>query len=147
MKTKPLAVGAEPAPIIGQHKRRSAPIATTRHRSGSRFSILNAFLDATMRDLRRPDLAVWLVLFRDSKPNGLARTGQADISRRAGCGERTVRRALRRLEAKGLLRVFRRGGLRRGPSVYRVMPLQHFPTRPGPVNVTTIPDTIRSPQK
>ena len=63
------------------------------------------------------------MLFRGTKPDGIARTGQVDIARRAGINERTVRRAIRRLEKRGLLVVVRRGGLSKGPSAYRVRPL------------------------
>jgi hypothetical protein len=68
----------------------------------------------------RAELAVWMVLWRDTKPNGLAQTGQADIARRAGVSDRAVRDALRGLALKGLLRVVRRGRIGRGASVYRV---------------------------
>ena len=94
-----------------------------RRRTGDRFAVLNNFVDFTMGRLRRSDIAVWLVLYRDVKKDGVARTGQTDIARRAGVSERTVRRTIRRLEARGLLVVVRRGGLSKGPSAYRVRPI------------------------
>jgi DNA-binding MarR family transcriptional regulator len=84
---------------------------------------VNAFIDATMADLTPAERGVWFVLWRDTKPNGLAATSQASIARRAGVTDRAVRKALRRLEGRGLVRVIHRGSLRRGPSSYRVFPL------------------------
>ncbi len=51
--------------------------------------------------------------------DGIARTSQADIARRGGSVARTVRNAIKGLERRGLLKVVHRGGLNRGPSVYR----------------------------
>ena len=54
--------------------------------------------------------------------DGVARTGQADIARRAGIDARTVRRALDALTAMGMVTTVRRGKLNAGPSAYRVRP-------------------------
>jgi DNA-binding transcriptional ArsR family regulator len=90
---------------------------------GARFAVLNAFADCSLADLTGAEVKVWLILFRDVKAaTGTARTGQADIARRAGLEPRTVRRALASLEAKGMVHVVRRGRLNEGPSVYRVHP-------------------------
>ena len=88
--------------------------------AAGRFGEVNAFADATLRALSRAEIAVWLVLWRDTRPNGLARTGQEDIARRAGCDARTVRRAIGQLAARRLLTVVRTGRIGTGPSVYRV---------------------------
>jgi hypothetical protein len=88
-----------------------------------RFQCINAFLDVTMAGLPPAERAVWLLLWRDTKPDGLARTSQSDLARRAGCNPRTVRRAIVALQLAGLLSVVRQGGLNRGLSVYRVHPL------------------------
>lgn len=85
-----------------------------------RFGEVDAFVDMTMRGLSRAELAVWMVLWRDIKPAGTAKTSQEDMARRAGCDVRTVRRAVDRLEALGLLRLVRKGRIGAGPSVYRV---------------------------
>ena len=91
-------------------------------RSG-RFAVLNAFTDCALADLTGTETKVWLILFRDAKAaTGTARTGQADIARRAGLEPLTVRRALASLESKGLVRVVLRGRLNAGPSIYRVHP-------------------------
>jgi hypothetical protein len=125
-----LRVGEEPPPLhqskATEPTRPKAPLAGKpkgKPSSQGRFGCINAFLDATMAGLGRAELAVWLLLWRDTKPDGLARTSQGDLARRAGCNPRTVRRALKALECAGLLSVVSRGGLNRGVSVYRVHPL------------------------
>lgn len=95
------------------HARRS------RRRSG-RFAVLNGFVDGVMGTLPRAAALVWVCLWRDTKPDGLARTAVTDMARRVGGDRRTVLRALRLLGKRGLLDVVRRGGLGRGPSTYRV---------------------------
>jgi hypothetical protein len=96
--------------------------------TGDRFKVLNAFIDFTLRTLRRNESAAWLVLYRDTK-NGTARTSIADIARRSGTSPRTALRAVAELERRGLLRIVHRGGLRRGVSIYRVLPLEPQPPR------------------
>jgi len=121
-------VGEEPPPLEGpepapskngqqrpQDRRRGKPKGKT----SERFAVLNAFTDFALADLSRAEVAVWLVLYRDTR-DGTARTSYDDLARRAGINRRNVGRALRRLEARGLLTVVRRGGLRRGASRYRV---------------------------
>lgn len=87
---------------------------------GGRFGVLNEFVDVSMRGLSGSAVAVWLVLYRDTKPTGTVRTGQTDIARRAGLTPRGVRKGLAELVAAGLVEVMRRGRLGTGPSVYRV---------------------------
>jgi hypothetical protein len=91
-------------------------------KAGERFAVLNAFVDFALADLSRSAVAVWLVLYRDTR-DGTARTSYDDIARRAGCSRRNVSRAVRRLERLGLVKVVHRGGLRHGVSRYRVRPL------------------------
>ena len=93
----------------------------------NRFAVLNAFADFTLRTLDRTGVAVWLLLWRDTKADGLAKTSQADLARRGGISDRTARRAIDRLQRAGLLSVVHRGGLRRGVSTYRVHPLTREP--------------------
>ena len=51
--------------------------------------MLNAFADFALADLTGAEAKVWLILFRDTKAaTGTARTGQADIARRAGLSSR-----------------------------------------------------------
>jgi len=103
--------------------KRTAKTTATRNR----FAALNAFADFTVRTLDRAAMAVWLLLWRDTKADGLAKTSQADLARRAGISDRTARRAIERLRRAGLLTVVHRGGLRRGISSYRVHPLTREP--------------------
>ena len=117
-------VGDEPRPL-------RSPAPSTKKSRGTvttgRFAVLNAFLDFTLRDLDRAAAFVWLLLYRDTKPDGVARTSQADLARRAGVDVRTVRRATRTLVGRGLLTVVHRGSLRSGLSTYRVHPLDRPP--------------------
>lgn len=127
-----IPVGGEPPPLEGP---KSAPSGDGWHRqqskngksakgktAGERFRVLNTFVDFSLAGLSRAEIAVWLVLYRDTR-EGTARTSYDDIARRAGCDRRNVGRAVRRLEQVGLLKVVHRGGLRRGVSRYRVRPL------------------------
>jgi hypothetical protein len=95
---------------------------TTKRASQLRFEVLNAFVDSGMADLSRSELALWLVLFRDTKQNGTARASLGDIARRAGIDRQTASRAIGKLTGRKMLQVPRRGGLNQGPSEYRVFP-------------------------
>ena len=95
----------------------SKPANTPR---SARWSQLNGFVDVTLRDLTPAEVRVWLVLFRDTKPDGTARTGQADIARRAGLSVRMVKKAVKKLTDRGLLKVLLRGRINVGPSTYKV---------------------------
>ncbi len=117
--------GAPPTPRDRSERNGENPSAGRRSKQSlpkpeSRFAVLNSFVDCEMHKLTRAEVAVWFVLYRDTKPDGTARTGQTDLARRAGCDARTVRRALTLLEARGLVEVIRRGRLGAGPSRYRV---------------------------
>jgi hypothetical protein len=94
-----------------------------RRQTGDRFRTLNTFLDASMAVLTPAERDAWLLLWRDTKPDGTARTSQADLARRAGKSDRAIRAALRALQSKGLLTVVWQGGFRKGMTIYRVHPL------------------------
>jgi hypothetical protein len=135
-----LRVGEEPPPVepagrVGEEPRhrKSAGTAGARQQPGAappkgrqrnRFQVFNDFADHTLAGLSRAEIAVWALLWRDTRPDGLARTAQTDLARRAGVNPRTVKRALRTLERAGLVTVVHRGSLFRGPSTYRVSPLR-----------------------
>jgi DNA-binding MarR family transcriptional regulator len=123
MSVRPLRVGEELPPLGDgpERPRRQAPRCSAKEQSSGRFQMLNAFVDGTMADLTRAELAVWLVLFRDTR-NGVAAISQENIARRSGCNRRTVNRALRRLEQLGLVKLVYRGGLNGTVSRYRVRP-------------------------
>jgi predicted transcriptional regulator len=122
-----IAVGDEPPPMepslpapssrSDQGMAKQPP--TAKHNSGERFAVLNQFVDFTLATLSRAELAVWLVLYRDTR-DGTATTSYDDLARRVGCNRRNVGRALKRLIALGLVRVEHQGGLGRGASRYRV---------------------------
>jgi hypothetical protein len=102
-----------------------APVAKPKGRTrGERFAQLNAFADLGLAGLTGAEVKVWLILFRDTRAaTGTARTGQADIARRAGVSVRSVKLALRSLMAKGMVRLVHRGRLNVGPSIYAVRPV------------------------
>jgi DNA-binding transcriptional ArsR family regulator len=87
--------------------------------TGDRFRTLNAFVDATMRELTPSEKIVWFVLFREVR-NGVANVAQDDIAARSGLTQPTVSLAIQRLVGRGLVRVVRQGGFRSGPSTYVV---------------------------
>ena len=129
MTPRIIAVGEEPPPMDGpapsNHPHRGKPKGRpggAKAKAGERFAVFNAFVDFALADLPRAEIAVWLVLFRDTR-DGTARTSYDDLARRAGCNRRNVGRAARRLERLGLLKVVHRGGLRRGVSRYRACAL------------------------
>lgn len=98
------------------------PTPKKRRTRSERFADLNAFVDMGMKDLTGAETKVWLILFRDTKRTGSARTSQSDIARRAGLKPRMVRYALSSLERMGMVQVVLRGRLNAGPSIYRVYP-------------------------
>jgi hypothetical protein len=121
MSARPLRVGEEPPPLRDrpERPRRRPPRPPAKEQATGRFQVLNAFVDGTMAGLKRSELAVWLVLFRDAR-DGIACTAQEDIARRAGCARRNVNRALDRLQRLPLVEMVYRGGPDRGVSRYRV---------------------------
>jgi hypothetical protein len=118
-------VGQEPPPMYSTDEVESkyCKPGKAKGKSKGRFGVLNAFVDYSLADLDHPSRSVWLVLFRDTRPDGLARTAQGDIARRIGMSVSTVKRAIHRLETLGLVTVKNRGGLGGRLSVYRVHPL------------------------
>lgn len=87
--------------------------------NGSRWAVLNEFIDLRMADLPRAEVSVWMVLFRDNR-GGVSSSGTTDIARRAGLSVRHTHRAIQSLIDRGLLRRLYRGGLGRGVSKYIV---------------------------
>jgi len=118
-----IEVGHEPPPMLtpDEEQRKSVKQSKPRKAKG-RFNDINTFADFTLATLDRAEIAIWLLLWRDTK-DGTARTSQMDLARRAGTSDRNVRRVIISLQGKGLLTVAYRGGLNRGLSVYRVHPL------------------------
>lgn len=81
---------------------------------------INPFLDEVQRTMKPSTALVWINLWRDVKPGGLARAGATDLARRIGVGVSTVKRGLRVLRDCGLVEVVHQGGIGRGVSTYRL---------------------------
>jgi DNA-binding MarR family transcriptional regulator len=94
--------------------------APTKKPKANRWQQFNGFVDLTMQTLTPAEVRVWLVLFRDVKATGQAKTGQTDLARRTGLSVRMVRYALTSLVKKDLVKVVRQGRLGQGASVYKV---------------------------
>lgn len=123
----PILQGTRVLPPMETKVQAKTPATPAKSRSNrqvtsGRFATLNSFIDFTMGQLPRSYIAVWFILYRDTR-NGIARTSQNDIAQRAGVSTRTVRTAIRKLQSLGLLSVVHQGGLNRGTSSYRVSPL------------------------
>ena len=124
MTPRIIPVGEEPPPMDGpgpssngRHQGREG--AKPKGMTGERFAVLNAFADFSLAELSRAEIAVWLLLYRDTR-QGTARTSYDDLARRGGMDRRNVGRALRQLESRGLVKVVHRGGIGRGVSRYHV---------------------------
>jgi hypothetical protein len=71
-----------------------------------RWKVFNDFVDQGVAKLKlRSEIAVYLILFRDTKPTGLARTSLTELARRGGMSERQASRALRSLIRRGKVHV------------------------------------------
>lgn len=86
-----------------------------------RWGTLNTFVDAVLRDATEAEVRVWLVLYRDVKPGGLARVGMTDIARRAGITRRGVVKAVNGLKRRRLIVVESRGCINGTPNAYRLL--------------------------
>jgi hypothetical protein len=117
-----------PPGFILEPEHRSKPKATTAKANkqtatkGDKWIVLNAWVDVSIRDLSRAEIVTWLILFRDER-EGISKTSQTDIARRGGLSSRSVATAVSSLLKKRLIKLIRRGGLRQGPSVYKVKSL------------------------
>ena len=107
-----------PPPRLRGSKPKGPP-ADAKAKAGERFGVLNTFVDFGLAGLSRAEIAVWLVLYRDTKDD-TARTSYDDIARRGGLSRRSVGRALRSLGERGMVKTIRKGGLNAGPSRYRL---------------------------
>lgn len=97
-----------------------------------RFGVLNAFVDSDMRSVSDKACKAWLALYRDTKPDGLARAAYTDLARRMGCGVSTAKRAVAELLKRRFVELVERGGKGRGPNTYLVRASAGRP-RPGVV--------------
>jgi hypothetical protein len=83
--------------------------STKRRRTLERFQVLNGFVDLGLARLTRSQIAVYLIIYRDTQPSGLARTSLSDLARRGGMSRRQASRALRALIGRGAVHVVRKG--------------------------------------
>lgn len=115
----PLLTGEEKARRAAQQaKRRNGPKPKGSKVRG-RFAVANAFADYGARRVDTTAQAVWWIIWRETKPDGLARVSFGRLAECVGATRRTAVRAVKRLENAGLLTVVRRGSLRQGASTYR----------------------------
>lgn len=105
-----------------------------RRRSLERFQVLNDFVDLGLAGLARSEIAVWLILYRDCRPNGLSRTSLADLGRRGGLSRRQATRVLRSLIGRGAVHVVRKGTVGRATvySLYSPAVLERIRPQVGP---------------
>jgi DNA-binding MarR family transcriptional regulator len=127
MSNRPVLPPGVTLPPMDRGSPPEVPRSTSRQ--SGRFQEINDFVDVTIRTLTRSEIAAWLILWRDSR-DGIARTSLAGIADRGGYSERQAVRVIKQLEKAGLLVVVSRGGLGRGPSVYRVTPVSPSPVTP-----------------
>jgi DNA-binding MarR family transcriptional regulator len=73
------------------------------------FQNLAGFVDEGARKLSRSELVTYLILLRDTRPNGTARAGLNDLAERGGLSRKSASRAVGSLIGKGVLRIVRRG--------------------------------------
>lgn len=88
-------------------------------KNAHRFYDLNNFVDVSMRDLTRVEIAVWLSLFRSARDRTV-RLSREQIAATSGCSVKATGKAIQSLIAKKLIRQVVKGSLNRGPSSYRI---------------------------
>lgn len=79
----------------------------------------NAFVDRALPYIPHLDSLVWMSLLRHSW-DGVVTRSHGRLAKDTNVSERTIRRAMDRLENKGLIRVLKRGGLRVGASTLQL---------------------------
>jgi len=130
LRPLPSANGDNGRPARHQGHQDKAKGKPARRKTGDRFAVLNAFVDAGMVGLSRVEAMTWLVLYRDTR-DGTACTSMESIASRAGCCKRAAIDAVQRLRRRGLLLQVFKGGINRGPSRYRVLPIPKPPKELG----------------
>lgn len=92
---------------------------TSKRKNAHRFYDLNDFVDVSMQDLTRAEMAVWLSLFRSARDRTV-RLSREQIAATSGCSVKATGQAIQSLIAKKLIRQTVRGSINRGPSTYRI---------------------------
>jgi hypothetical protein len=67
------------------------------------------FTDKAIQQMTKSEAIVYLMLLRDTKPDGTARAGLADLADRGAMNRKTVIRAMRSLIRHGDVRIVRKG--------------------------------------
>jgi DNA-binding MarR family transcriptional regulator len=123
--------------LVRSHRQANQKQPQPSRKTSHRFETINQFVDATMRSVTPRAAQTWLVLWRDTKPDGTARAGVTDIARRAGCSTSTTKRALAELRRRGLIRVLERGRKDGSASLYRVSGSHPDSNEPGGLKTGT----------
>src|SRR4051794_374883 len=89
------------------------------------FQTLNQLVDEGVRKLTRSELVVYLILMRDTHPDGTARAGLTDLATRGGMSKRSASRAVQDLIGRGVLHVVRPGVTGKA-TLYTLLPLEEF---------------------
>jgi hypothetical protein len=87
---------------------------------GARWATFNAFMDACLKHLSPVEANVWMLLFRDTKPDGMARTSSRNLAQRSGCSLRAVTHAMKLLKKAALVKVVTASTNRGSPSIFIV---------------------------
>ena len=109
---------------MGEFRRQRLPRRDTilmkrRERVTYFFETFNGFVDLGLRQLSRSEIAAYLILLRDTKPDGTALTSYADIATRGGMTRRAAIAAVRSLLKRGVVEIVRRGGADRIDNLLR----------------------------
>lgn len=72
-------------------------------------ALLDDFVDNGIRRLNPSEVAVYLILLRDSKPDGTARAALTDLAARGGLSVRSASRAIQTLIKRGRITVLKPG--------------------------------------
>ena len=86
-----------------------------------RWSVLNHFVDRSLRHLAPTCGLVWLVMFRHARSDGMVRISQGLIAQSTGLNVRTIRRILLELESAGHVSRIKHGGKGKGCSTYALI--------------------------
>lgn len=112
---------AAPATAAPQPAGETQPRDVAGTGKNDRWATFNTFVDAVLAQTSEAEVRVWLVLYRDVKPGGLARVGMTDIARRAGLTRRGVVKAINGLKRRRLIEVTARGSINGTPNAYRLL--------------------------
>jgi hypothetical protein len=93
-----------------------------RRRPAYFFSVFRALVDLGLRQLSRSEIAVYLILLRATRPDGLARVSHHSLATRGGISCRQAIRAVQALVERGVVQVVARGNRRSGATTYCVLP-------------------------